>query len=400
MRYPFATNPATVKIDGTAPEDRYLLDVVPQEMSPGTHLLPALQAQAIAARTYAFWHIRTDAVTPGAINNLEDYQVFIPRTADRLASADQQRLVDAAVLQNRYYLSYKESYTVSIYGQTLTLSDQDPIFAEFSADVREQTVANPPFPYLQSVADPVSSHPQVPSLDGHGHGLSQNGAGRWARGSESYRCDPHPAPCEPPPNPPLQAWSVRWQEAFQILTHYYTGINVRDANAGNKLITPAHRWLPLQVRWDTPDQRPPAVMNPGERRAVTFWIQNAGKESWPTNANVHFSCETFAGLQSAQTSAIFCLEQVRPSAPVPPGGAFSATLTLEIPTHTSDCIVGPFFDLYKDGARFAELGYQEVQESWPSYFVNIRVAGNCYVTFAPLVQAPIAVLSANEIPAH
>lgn len=180
LRYPFATNPATVKIDGTVPEDRYLLDVVPQEMSPGTHLLPALQAQAIAARTYAFWHIRTDAVTPGAINNLEDYQVFIPRRYDRLATAEQQRLVDAAVLQNRSYLSYKESYTVSIYGQTLTLSDQDPIFAEFSADVREQTVANPPFPYLQSVADPISSHPQVPALDGHGHGLSQNGAGRAA----------------------------------------------------------------------------------------------------------------------------------------------------------------------------------------------------------------------------
>jgi hypothetical protein len=148
LRYPFASNPATVQIDGTAPEDRYLLDVVPQEMSPGTHLLPALQAQAIAARTYAFWHIRTDGETPGAINNLEDYQVFIPRTYDRLTTADQQRLVDAAVLQNRFYMSYKESYTVSIYGQTLTLSEKDPIFAEFSADVREQTVANPTFPYL------------------------------------------------------------------------------------------------------------------------------------------------------------------------------------------------------------------------------------------------------------
>lgn len=175
---------------------------------------------------------------------------------------------------------------------------------------------------------------------------------------------------------------------------------MRDANAGNKLVTPTHRWLPLQVCWDTPDQRPPAVMNPGERRAVTFLIQKAGKESWPANANVHFSCETFAGLQSAQATQATCREQVRPTAPVPPGGAMSATLTLEIPTHTSDCIVGPFFDMYKDGARFAELGYQEVQESWPSYVVNIHVAGNCHVTFAPLVQAPTVVLSADEIPAH
>jgi hypothetical protein len=182
--------------------------------------------------------------------------------------------------------------------------------------------------------------------------------------------------------------------------HYYTEINVRSANANNKLITPTHRWVPMQMIWDTPDQRPPQVMNPGERRTVTFVLQNAGKETWPANANFHFSCQTFAGLQSAQATLATCREQMRPSAPVPPGGAMSATLTLEIPADTSDCIVGPFFDMYKDGVRFETLGYQEVQESWPSFFVNIRIAGNCPLTFAPLVMGAETVTSGDEIPAH
>jgi hypothetical protein len=125
-------------------------------------------------------------------------------------------------------------------------------------------------------------------------------------------------------------------------------------------------------------------------------IQNAGKAAWPANANFHFSCETFAGLQSDQTTLISCLEQVRPAAFVPPGGTFSATLTLEIPSNAPDCFVAPFFDMCKDGTKFTVLGYQEVQEEWPLFFVNLRITGNCQESFAPLVFGLNTILRADE----
>lgn len=354
----------------------------------------ALAAQAIAARSYAYYKIdRGLAIDNSASGN----QVFLPYKFESLnpnnispdnpgnpclstnLSAGQQ--IICAAVAPRQYMTYGAP------------PGDRPAFTEFTADVRGATRTHPNqatlFPYLLGVDDPISTTCDANDDGFNLAGLSSEGASRWASGNQCSFAGMGNQP-----------WSVQWTSPLQILTHYYTGINVHDANAGNKLMTPTHRWLPLQVIWDTPDQRPPAVMNPGERRSVTFLIQNAGKESWPANANFHFSCETFAGLQSAQATQATCREQMRPSVPVPPGGAMSATLTLEIPSHTSDCFVAPFFDVYKDGTRFVELGYQEVQEVWPSFFVNIRVSGNCRVTFAPLVQAPTAVLSADEIPSH
>jgi hypothetical protein len=113
-------------------------------------------------------------------------------------------------------------------------------------------------------------------LNGHGHGLSQNGAGRWARGSESYRCDPHPAPCEPPPDPPLQAWSVRWQDVFQTLIHYYTGIHIRDANNPATILTPAYRWVPLQT----------GLLFACAGRDSMVTVQNTGTVAWPANSAI------------------------------------------------------------------------------------------------------------------
>jgi Stage II sporulation protein len=66
--YPYSTNPVTMSI-----ESDYLLDVVPQEMATYYHPT-AIQAQAIAARTYAFYHIDQEST----INNSTQFQVFIP----------------------------------------------------------------------------------------------------------------------------------------------------------------------------------------------------------------------------------------------------------------------------------------------------------------------------------
>ncbi|PKO20330.1 MAG: hypothetical protein CVU38_20700, partial [Chloroflexi bacterium HGW-Chloroflexi-1] len=90
--YPFTTNPVTVQIEGTAVNNRYLRDVVPQEMGPAAYHPTAIQAQAIAARTFAYYHIRQGS----SINNSTQYQAFIPRKYDTL-TASQQANIDVAV---------------------------------------------------------------------------------------------------------------------------------------------------------------------------------------------------------------------------------------------------------------------------------------------------------------
>lgn len=67
-------------------ENDYLLDVLPREMNmaennPTPDVLPALQAQALAARSVAAWkdkYLSDPYEANGHINNSIDYQVFIP----------------------------------------------------------------------------------------------------------------------------------------------------------------------------------------------------------------------------------------------------------------------------------------------------------------------------------
>ena len=280
VAYPFISENATVAIEGQdcAPEDSpyncYLSDVVPAETSPALFHPTAVGAQAITARTYAYWHIRIDNVTPGPIDNSSAYQVFVPYRYDTFSQGGRD-IVDAA-LQGRDYLSNVSDYTVNLYGQNVSLTAEDPIFAEFFADIPLQTISNPPHPNLVGVADPISSHPDVPS-DGHGHGMSQGGAGRWARGSSSYRCDPYPAPCPPPvPSVPFFAWSVSWPDRFQILTHYYTGVHVRNAGTSNNpVLTPPWRGNVLQVKWSRPGGDSAGICS-----RIEVWLQNTGITTW------------------------------------------------------------------------------------------------------------------------
>lgn len=244
--YPFATNPVTVQIEGTAVNDRYLRDVVPQEMGPAAYHPTAIQAQAIAARTYAYYHIRQGST----INNSIQYQAFIPRKYDTL-TASQQANINLAV-QNRYYLSQSSS--------------DNPILAEFFADIPLRTITNPGYSYLVQVEDPISSYPGV-IQDGHGHGLSQKGASRWARGNLSYNI-----------NTDLGAWSVSWPNRFQILAHYYTGIHVRDADSANAIQTPDRRFNVLWTQWARPSGYPTGLCS-----RVDLWLHNTGTATWQPN---------------------------------------------------------------------------------------------------------------------
>ncbi len=248
--YPYPTNPAIVSV-----EDDYLLDVVPREMGPQEFHPLALRAQAIAARTYAYCTIHAweqygegNSLYWGnclrQVNNSNSFQVFVPYYFDRLTPADQQ-VVQDAVAGAEHLLAAGEE-------------ERGPIFAEFSADAYLRTVAGD-YSYLRSVEDPISSHPDIVQ-EGHGRGMSQKGASRWARGNLSYNI-----------NQDLGAWSVRWEDHRQILVHYYyTGIHIRS---GDGRITPDDRWNPLT-------HTIPAAASAGGTISALLQLQNTSVGNW------------------------------------------------------------------------------------------------------------------------
>jgi hypothetical protein len=377
--YPFEEDIVTVLLEGEAANDRYLLDVVPREMSPSTHLPAAIQAQAVAARTFAYWNVRFDSVIPGAIDNSNAYQVFVPYTYD-LFSPSEKAIIDAAV-DNRYYMSNKNAYSISMYGYTVAPTAEDPIFAQYFADVPLQTNAGKPFPYFESVPDPISFHPDV-DLIGHGVGMSQNGAGRWARGSSSYHCEPYPAPCEPLPSQPHTRWSVTWTGYDQILTHYYTGIQIRDAEAGNARRSATLRWLPLKIT--SAGQQVTKLCAGSETVQLTVWMQNNGADDW-----VYGSSAVLLEHSGEAVSAFVPPQALATAAVVKPGGTYTATVSLttipSFPVAEHDFYLDMFS--YSTGHWFSDPTFQN--PAWPKYKLTLPVESCTNQAYLPYIkQAP------------
>ncbi len=279
--YPFSSENATVAIEGTnclttdSPYNCYLRDVVPEEVdikasSLGNKPLSTVQAQAIAARTVTYRRY-----TEPGFNNSTAIQVFVPYFYDTLTTDQRNRV--AAALNGSYYLSY---------------ADDTPIAAYYGADNRDRTSATPGIAYLLDVPDPISAEwgcflyfdeqgrrvygTNADCGTGSG-GMSQKGASRWGFGHESSK---GPV-AEGSPNYPHDVdglgnfWSVRWDNAYQILAHYYTGIHVRNANSNNAVLTPLWRGNVLQVKWSRPRGYPNGICS-----RIEVWLQNTGTTTW------------------------------------------------------------------------------------------------------------------------
>ncbi len=150
------------------PFEEYAARVVPAEM-PALWPMEALKAQAIAVRTYAWYHI-LQARPDWDVSDWSNFQV--------MCDARHQRS-DAAVAATE--------------GQAIIFNGR-PILAFYSAQNGHPTLDDPwGLPYIAPVPDPVSlGQPR----SGHGLGLSQWGAKHWAE----------------------RGWN-----AYQILAHYYPG---------------------------------------------------------------------------------------------------------------------------------------------------------------------------------
>ena len=355
--YPYgADNPVTIPI-----ETDYLLDVVPREM--GTYYHPvAIQSQAIVARSYAYWHINQGST----INNSIQFQAFIPYKFESLQpgvspdnqstpcassnlDSDQQIICNAVA--PRYYISYG-----------ISPNDDLPAFTEFFADAWGQTASGSQ-PYLLCVEDPTSTACDA-NNDGHGHGMSQEGASRWARGNQCSYTSAGDV-----------LWSIHWEHAEQILTHYYTGIHIRDAD-GTRL-TPKWRWVPLKVDWQTPDNGVP-IMYHGQSYDVTFRVQNSGTTTWPGTGQVYF---WYHGWEQTKRGG-----EVGALSAVAPGGVREETVTLYPPSAPYPGT--PYrlrFEMFLEG-DYEDVGFSENEPGrpWYTYDAVVCVDGPCKV-FVPLV---------------
>ncbi len=159
------------------PFEEYVARSVPAEV-PVSWALDALAAQAVAARTYAWYQIRQGRPT----YDVSDWANFQMMCDQRWPASDQ-----AVAMTAGQYLSYQgdESHA--------------PIIAMYSAMNGHPTLDNPSVPYLRAVPD-LTGLGEV--RWGHGYGLSQWGAARRARAGQSYR---------------------------QILGHYFTAVHLQNA---------------------------------------------------------------------------------------------------------------------------------------------------------------------------
>lgn len=356
--YPYPTNPATIPI-----ETDYLLDVVSAESMVSAMHATAMQAQAIAARTYAYWHIQRGSI----INNSNEFQVFVPYAFERLNPAGRpDNAAEPCASANLHPYQRKVCAAVAPRWYVTTAATDLPIHAEFFADIPVRTLSGAPS-YLQAVDDPISSHPDV-TLNGHGRGMSQRGSGRWARGNRSFHLERD-----------LGAWSVTWTRVEQLIVHYYTGVQLRDAAAGNAPLLPAARWNPLQIDWGTSDQRPPILWR-GQRYPISVEVQNTGLEPWICSTpNVSYTLryrwqKPGYGLLTGSGSATLCGTPPGDPSPlvglvienIPQWGAGAYTLWFDV--H----VVSVYGDYW-----LSELG-------WPAYGVSVCVDGPCK-TQLPLV---------------
>lgn len=336
--YPFNSNPVTVQIEGTTVENRYLRDVLPKEISVAAFHSTAIRTQAIAARTYAYWHIRQGST----INNSIGFQAFVPRQYDALSVAEKST-IDTA-LQSPEYMSE---------GSTLF-----PIFSEFFADIANATV-NGDFSYLRGIPDPISSYPTIVQ-DGHGRGMSQKGSSRWARGNLSFNL-----------NNDLGIWSTTWTNYLQVLTHYYTGIHVRNVS-NTATVTPEKRWVPLKISWSVYNPTPDLTC--AGSHTFSVWLQNTGVNNWSANE------VSFVVLNNGQSFASVSI----PASVTAGSGTYTTTVTVNLSANTY------YYFRFDMKTNSSDTLFSAQSLGWPNYIIpSIYVISCPYRAYLPAIQSPL-----------
>jgi hypothetical protein len=360
--YPYTQSIITIDF-----QTDYLLDVVPQELPPWYNAT-ALKAQAVAARTYAFYHI-DNPPTQIPYNNSVQFQAFVPlkfeaqypprisnNADDPCATTDLnegQQAICAAVAAPDY-MTHKNA----------------PIRAEFASDAKKRTVSWV-FDYLRGVDDPISAKCDANDF-GHLRGMSQEGASRWGRGHE---CSYATAPVLDGNKPGLD-WSAQFVTRDQILTHYYTGIDVVDVEGTR--VAPNQRWNLLVVDWDTTGNVPPALTFPQSHSGV-LWVQNTGTLTW--------TVETHAMLQTWTNGSHTFTTTTSLSREIVPGVSINLPVVVNsLSAPVSGDYTVKFEMAYKVGDAWVGFSTLEEGFTWPRYTTNVEVDIPPYIYYLPIVQ--------------
>ncbi len=172
--------------------ETYVSWVVPTEIS-ASNPTEQLKTQAVAARTYAWRKILDSAAQPYDVTDWTDTQAMCELREDPRSNT-------ATAATAHQYVAFNSNVIVALY----------------SAENGDPTMNSPflsSYPYLHAVDDPVSFGR---TRNGHGQGMSQNGAYRWA------------------------LW-YGW-DYIQILTHYYTGVTIEGPTNFGSLTSPWQHW--------------------------------------------------------------------------------------------------------------------------------------------------------------
>lgn len=339
-----ARNPVPITVD-----PYYLRDVVTIEMNvgeipPTLQELPALKAQAIAARTVASWKAVNQYYTlgseggPGYINNSTQYQVFIPGSYNDYPTA--QPFIDTAVSETQgQFLSYFPD-GINPDGTRKTID------AEFSSDIIGQSQYGNQG-YLQIVQEPISSSTcTVQGTVGNDWGMSQRGAIRWAKGNTC-------------PDESGVAWPVQWDDYRQILVHYYTGIDILDA--GGSLITPVDRW---NLLWHDNFGSPagvPQTLNNAQTYTLKLQLQNTSVGNWAENEITLGYQWTPPGVDPDPTKwlELTALPALETGASTPDSGASPLQISIPAPCGTGGYTL--HLDAGRGGAWFSAEGWLDAR---------------------------------------
>lgn len=162
--------------------DQYVKGVVKNEIGSNIENFSAIEAQAIAARTYAlFSKVNTRKNKFFAENGFEVYSTELSQLY--LGRKSESEITNKAVINT--------SQKVILYGD-------DIIRAEYHSSAGGKTTADPKVPYLKSVLDPGTANKK---RLGHGRGMSQHGAIYFSK-------------------------KLNWNTE-RILDYYYFGIHIR-----------------------------------------------------------------------------------------------------------------------------------------------------------------------------
>ncbi|MCA0353710.1 MAG: hypothetical protein LCH85_17085 [Chloroflexi bacterium] len=348
--YPYNSSTITLNI-----ENEYLPNVLPGEMFPPEFITEAMRAQAIAARSYAYYQINNNGSN---INNSTQFQMFIPyrfniagntppnqyvisrenpcSTTRRLLNQSQRKVCSA--LYDRLYLAEKTSLAA--------------INAEFFADYPHGAI---PQERTQAFVDPISSTatPCAANINGHGRGLSQRGTNRWLLGN---RCSL---------GNPSVPWSVQYNRAEQALSHYYPGADIRSVLSSNTTV-PALRWNPLSIDWQGIDR---FNLQSGSTYDINMKIQNTGKQLWLCTPSTSYELGFTWTHQGTEVQG----PRIQICNATNPGDSATEIVTLSnLPTISGNYTL--VFDMYKvvngTATSFRSLG------AWTPHSVNVKIRAN------------------------